>query len=80
MNNDDLVKTPSHYTRWVIEPIDYIVKNSFEFWRGNIIKYSSRAGFKIYAGKDETESEIIDLEKVIRYAEIRINCLKGQKL
>lgn len=75
---DDIVQEPSHYARWVIEPITFIMKNGFDFWRGNIIKYASRAGYKMYEGKTQVESEIIDLEKVIRYSEMRINQLKGK--
>lgn len=45
--------------------------NDMEFWRGNIIKYASRAGFK---GK-----EIDDLHKIIRYAQFRINQIEGRK-
>jgi hypothetical protein len=55
------------------------MRNGFEFWRGNIIKYASRAGFKMYEGKTQIESEIIDLEKVIRYANMRINELTGEE-
>ena len=76
--DDDVVNQPTHYARWVIEPITYIMRNGFEFWRGNIVKYASRAGFKIYAGKTKEESEIIDLEKVIRYSEMRINQINGE--
>ena len=72
----DLVKNPSHYTRWAIEPIVFITKNHLEFWRGNIVKYVMRAGFKLYEGKNSVESEIVDLEKVIQYANIRIMHLK----
>jgi hypothetical protein len=68
---------PDHYAKWVIEPITFIMQNGFEFWRGNIIKYAARAGSKMYDGLDETQSEILDLEKVIRYSEMRINMLKG---
>ena len=75
----DIVNEPTHYARWKIEPITYIMRNGFEFWRGNIIKYSSRAGFKLYEGKTQVESEVIDLEKVIRYANMRINQLNGEK-
>ena len=74
----DVVENPSHYTRWSIEPITFIMRNGFEFWRGNIVKYVSRAGFKMYEGKDAVDSEITDLKKVIRYAEMRINLLQGQ--
>ena len=80
MNNDDIVVKPNHYTKWVIEPITYVMKNGMEFWRGNIIKYATRAGGKIYDGMDETQSEITDLKKVIRYAEMRINQLEGKEV
>jgi len=76
--NTEIVDEPQHYARWVIEPITYIMMNGFDFWRGNIIKYASRAGFKAYEGKDLVESEIIDLQKVIRYSEMRINQLNGK--
>ena len=74
----DIVNEPEHYARWEIEPITYIMLNDFEFWRGNIVKYVSRAGFKLYDGKTKDASEIVDLEKVIRYAEMRINQLNGE--
>ncbi len=74
----DIVNEPQHYVRWKIEPITYIMRNGFEFWRGNIMKYASRAGYKMYHGKTQVESEIVDLEKVIRYAEMRINQLNGE--
>tara|TARA_S200002703_G_C3703978_1_gene216221 strand:- start:369 stop:635 length:267 start_codon:yes stop_codon:yes gene_type:complete len=71
----DEVFKPEHYTRCEIDPVDFIMKNDFEFWRGNIIKYASRAGYKQYSNKNYVESEIIDLQKIIRYAEIRIEQL-----
>lgn len=74
----DIVNEPKHYSRWVIEPITYIMRNGFEFWRGNIVKYASRAGYKMYEGKTQVESEIIDLEKVQRYCQMRINQLNGE--
>lgn len=76
--DDDLVHEPDHYSRWPIEPITFIMRNGFEFWRGNIVKYAARAGYKIYDGKSQEDSEITDLEKVIRYAEMRINQIKGE--
>lgn len=76
--SEDIVNEPEHYARWEIEPITYIMLNDFEFWRGNIVKYASRAGFKLYDGKTKDASEIVDLEKVIRYAEMRINQLNGE--
>jgi hypothetical protein len=74
----DIVNEPTHYARWDIEPITYIMRNGFEFWRGNIVKYASRAGYKMYEGKTQVQSEIIDLEKVIRYSQMRINQLNGE--
>lgn len=75
---EDVIVQPSHYARWSIEPITYIMRNGMEFWRGNLIKYSSRAGFKTYDGKTQEESEITDLEKVKRYCDMRINQIKGE--
>lgn len=77
--DEDIVHEPDHYSRWDIEPIEVIMRNGFEFWRGNIVKYASRAGYKIYDGKDQQQSEITDLQKVIRYAEMRINQINGEE-
>ena len=77
-HTSDIVNEPKHYARWTIEPITYIMRNGFEFWRGNIIKYASRAGYKLYEGMDQVQSEITDLEKVIRYSQMRVNQLKGE--
>jgi hypothetical protein len=74
---EDVVNQPDHYARWKIEPITFIMRNGIEFWRGNIIKYATRAGYKQYDGKDMIESEITDLQKVQRYCEMRINQLEG---
>lgn len=78
-HTSDIVNEPKHYARWKIEPITYIMRNGFEFWRGNLIKYSSRAGYKMYEGMDAIQSEVTDLEKVIRYAQMRINQLNGEE-
>ena len=74
----DIIVKPYHYAKWKIEPVTFIMRNGFEFWRGNIIKYASRAGSKLYDGMDANQSEITDLKKVIRYAEMRINQLQGE--
>jgi len=77
---DDLVNKPSHYTKWHMEPITFIMGNSMEFWRGNIIKYVSRAGSKTYENQTNVQSEITDLRKAQRYCEMRINSLEGIEL
>ena len=76
----DPVKQPEHYTRYAIEPITFIMRNALRFEIGNIIKYACRAGYKLYPGKTAVESEIIDLRKVARYAEMRINQLEGKEV
>jgi len=78
ISKEDIIKEPSHYTRYAIEPVTFIMQNGFSFEVGNIIKYASRAGHKLYEGMTTVESEIIDLEKIRRYAEMRINVLEGK--
>lgn len=75
---DDIVVKPAHYEQYKVEPVTFVMENGMEFWRGNIIKYASRAGAKVYDGKDAVTSEITDLRKVMRYAEMRINMLEGK--
>jgi len=74
------IDNPSHYSRWKVQPITFILENDVEFWRGNIIKYAMRAGYKHRNGLKDWESEIEDLEKIRRYAELRINHIKGEDL
>ena len=71
---------PSHYSNLKIQPVTYTMLNNFQFWRGNIIKYASRAGFKLYTGKSQIESEIIDLEKTMKCCKIRIQYLKDTQI
>ena len=56
------------------------MRNDLPFHIGNIVKYSLRAGSKLYEGMDGRESEVVDLGKVIRYAEMRIHQLKGESI
>jgi len=76
----EVITRPEHYTKFAVEPVTFIMGNNLGFAIGNIIKYAVRAGSKLYPGKDATESEILDLEKVRRYAEMRINQLRGAKV
>ena len=73
----DIVNKPEHYTQFKVEPITFIMENGLDFATGNIIKYALRAGSKCYEGMDAQQSAIVDLEKVRRYAEMRINLIKG---
>lgn len=80
VNGKEIVTRPEHYTKFKVEPITFIMGNNLGFAIGNIVKYAVRAGSKLYPGKDAVESEILDLEKVRRYAEMRINQLRGKDL
>ena len=77
--SDDRLTNPSHYSRYSIQPIDFIMENGMEFWRGNVIKYVSRAGHKQYDGKTPTGSELADLRKAAQYINFRINQLNDKK-
>ena len=72
---DDPVNSPAHYTVGGIETIDYIkAKLSPEefigYLKGNVIKYTSRAGKK--------QDTIQDLEKAQWYMSRQIKELKGE--
>lgn len=75
-----LVHQPTHYAKWEIEPITFIMRNRLSFEIGNIVKYAVRAGSKLYPDMDEVQSEITDLRKAQRYAEMRINQLEGKEV
>lgn len=74
---EDLIEQPKHYARYAIQPIEFIMHNGLPFHTGNIIKYASRAGYKLYPDMTAEQSEVTDLRKVIRYAEMRINQIEG---
>ena len=75
----DIIEPP-YYAKYKVEPITFIMENDLPFHVGNIVKYSCRAGFKKQKGLSAKESEIMDLKKVIRYAEMRINQLEGKEV
>jgi len=74
----DIIKAPSHYAKHPNQPVDFIMSNGLSFWAGNVIKYVSRAGTKLYQGQDPVQSEITDINKAIRYCEMRLNQLAGR--
>ena len=78
VNGKEVVTRPDHYTKFKVEPVTFIMGNNLGFAIGNIVKYAVRAGSKLYPGKTAVESEILDLEKVRRYAEMRINQLRDK--
>lgn len=38
--------SPSHYSRFLIQPKEFILKNKLNFFEGNIVKYVLRAPYK----------------------------------
>lgn len=71
----DLVNNPPHYTAGGIETIDYIKakltpEEFIGYLKGNVIKYTSRAGKK--------DDVVQDLEKAQWYMNRQIKALKGE--
>lgn len=60
--------SPSHYSRWKIQPLDFIMANNLPFWLGNVIKYTMR-----YDAKNGLE----DLKKARVYLDAKIKELEG---
>ena len=60
----------SHYKKYKIQPVEFIIKNNIGFVEGNIIKYVLR--FKDKGG-------IADLEKAKHYIELLIDSSKSSK-
>lgn len=58
---NDPVNHPSHYTSGKIEVMDFIADQNLNFGRGNVIKYTSRAG------KKDPTKELEDLRKAAWY-------------
>jgi hypothetical protein len=59
----------SHYLKYKIQPVDFIIKNNIGFVEGNIIKYILR--FKEKGG-------VQDLLKAKHYIELLIDSSKGK--
>lgn len=73
-----IIERPAHYTKYEIEPVEFVMKNDLPFFAGNVIKYICRAGSKTYDGMDAIESELVDLRKARRYLTMRINQIEGK--
>jgi hypothetical protein len=59
----------SHYKKYKIQPVEFIVKNNIGFCEGNVIKYLLR--FKEKGG-------VQDLEKAKHYIELLIDSTKSR--
>ena len=91
---EDMVNHPSHYTtnlpliifkcacgkyiKKAIECIDVI--RNMPAWKGNVIKYTWRAGLKKDAALEDIDKEIEDLKKARWYLDDRITQLELKKV
>ena len=44
--NPDNIKDPKHYSRWKIEPVQFMMENEIPYVDGNVIKYIMRWRYK----------------------------------
>ena len=65
--NDPL--SPSYYSRFAIQPIEFIVKNGLDFLQGNVIKYVCR--FDQKNGIEDLKKARSNLDKMIEREEAR---------
>ena len=59
-----------YYSRFEIQPMEFIARNKLEFWQANVIKYICR-----YDAKDQ----LVDLYKARDYLNLKIKELEGDK-
>lgn len=62
--------SPDHYSKYAIEPIDFISKNQLGFNEGNVVKYIVRHG---------TKNGAEDVRKAIRYCEFILKYQYGEE-
>lgn len=60
----------NHYTKFKIQPIEFIAKNNLSFIQGCIIKYICRF---------DKKNGIEDLDKIIHYCELQKELLQNKK-
>lgn len=68
LETGDVIHRPSHYTRFKIEPIRFIVENRLPFMTGNVVKYVCR---------HDAKNGIEDLKKARRYLDMMIKEAEG---
>ena len=69
---DDNVNHPSYYTYGQIEVSDFIADKNLNFFRGNVVKYVTRAG------KKDPSKEVEDLKKAQWYINREIERVEGK--
>ena len=60
----------NHYTKFAIQPYEFISKNDLSFFQGNVIKYVCRY---------QKKGGIQDLEKIKHYCNLEILKMKSKK-
>ena len=60
----------NHYTKFHIQPYEFISKNDLTFFQGNVIKYVCRY---------QKKGGVQDLQKIIHYCQLEIKKLKHIK-
>lgn len=65
---EDMVHQPPHYTRWKMQPIQFLLINDVPGWLYNVVKYCFR-----YDAKDGLR----DLYKARSYLDCKIRQLEG---
>ena len=61
--NPDNIKDPKHYSKWKIEPVQFMMENEIPYVEGNVIKYVMRWRYK---------GGLEDLHKAEEYLKILI--------
>ena len=69
---DDNVNHPAYYTDGKIEVSDFIADKNLNFFRGNVVKYVTRAG------KKDPSKEVEDLKKAQWYINREIERVEGK--
>ena len=59
----DNIKDPKHYSKWKIEPVQFMMENEIPYVEGNVIKYVMRWRYK---------GGLEDLHKAEEYLKILI--------
>lgn len=66
----DPIVRPHHYSRFAIEPIEFIMRNNLGFAAGNVVKYLCR---------HDAKNGVEDLKKARRYLDMWIKQIEGDE-
>jgi hypothetical protein len=69
---------PDHYKTGGVQVIDIIESADLNFNRGNVVKYTCRAGKKSEEGYDALAKELEDMRKALWYASREVTRLENK--